>query len=190
VIFSTDVLSYADILAVIGRTLRRSVNFRLVPSGIDVIIGKTHIDELDDIPLVEIEYNIDKQVNRFSKRLFDIVLSSFFMAGIYPAVMLRKKSGTSLGVFGKKMLLLPEVFFGRMSFVGPPKYALHEIRNGSPHAPAYLGKPGLTGLVQVNYYDNLSPAEVEQYNLYYAKNQSLVLDMEILIKALTLFIKG
>ncbi len=190
VIFSTDVLSYADILAVIGKGLRRTVNFRLVPSGIDVIIGKTHIDVLDDIPLVEIEYNIDKQVNRFLKRLFDITLSLFFIAVIYPAVVLKKKSGKPIRLFGRKVLLMPEVFFGRMSFVGPPEYVLHETRNGSVHAPTYLGKPGVTGLVQVNYHEELTPAEIEQYNLYYAKNQSLALDMEILVKAFTLFIKG
>ena len=31
----------------------------------------------------------------------------------------------------------------------------------------------------------LTPDEREKYNLYYAKNQSLILDIEILIKSLT-----
>ena len=35
-----------------------------------------------------------------------------------------------------------------------------------------------------------SPSEeIEKYNLYYAKNQSFVLDIEILLKSLVLFMK-
>jgi lipopolysaccharide/colanic/teichoic acid biosynthesis glycosyltransferase len=48
----------------------------------------------------------------------------------------------------------------------------------------YLGKPGLTGLIQLQRNRTLSEQEREQYNLYYAKNQSLALDVEILLKTL------
>ena len=49
----------------------------------------------------------------------------------------------------------------------------------------FLGKPGLTGLVQLNYRDDLTPEEIEKYNLYYAKNQSILLDLEILLKSIS-----
>ena len=75
VIFSTDALSYTDILSVISRSRDRSVNYRLVPSTIEVIIGKSNIDELDAIPLVNIAYNIHQPFNRFAKRMFDIFFS-------------------------------------------------------------------------------------------------------------------
>jgi lipopolysaccharide/colanic/teichoic acid biosynthesis glycosyltransferase len=47
-----------------------------------------------------------------------------------------------------------------------------------------LGPRGLTGIVQVQPEGGkLDPDEIEQLKLYYAKNQTLALDMEILLKA-------
>jgi lipopolysaccharide/colanic/teichoic acid biosynthesis glycosyltransferase len=68
-----------------------------------------------------------------------------------------------------------------MSFVGRP--AGDDEPSGSEE-PLYLGKPGITGLAQINRRADMTPEEVEKYNLYYAKNQSLVLDCEILLKAM------
>ncbi|MBI4547946.1 MAG: glycosyltransferase [Ignavibacteriae bacterium] len=189
VIFSTDSLSYMDILSVIGRSRTRAVNFRLVPTSLEVIIGKTHIDELDDIPLVDIDYNIDRPMNRLSKRLFDLVGSAALFVSVYPFVFLKHRFGKSLHEFGRELLLLPKVFRGEMSLVGPPESSQEVSRNGSVVSHAYLGKVGLTGLVQINYRDDLRPEEVEKYNVYYAKNQSLMLDLEIVVKSFLLFMK-
>jgi lipopolysaccharide/colanic/teichoic acid biosynthesis glycosyltransferase len=48
----------------------------------------------------------------------------------------------------------------------------------------YLGPRGITGLVQLNQRAGFTKDERERYELYYAKNQSLFLDVEILVKAL------
>jgi lipopolysaccharide/colanic/teichoic acid biosynthesis glycosyltransferase len=45
-----------------------------------------------------------------------------------------------------------------------------------------FGKVGLTGLVQLQHPNALSSREQEMYNIYYAKNQSLWFDIEILMK--------
>lgn len=182
VIFSTDNLTYADILSVIGRARNKSVNFRLVPNSLEVIIGKTHIDQLDDIPLIEIEYNIHRALNRVLKRLFDLAGASILLLLAYPWAAVRKKSGKGLTEFQQRLLLLPMVLDGTMSMVGPPPVASSVSRNGSAGSDVYLGKPGLTGLVQINYRDDLTAEEAEKYNLYYAKNQSLLLDLEIIVK--------
>ncbi len=184
VIFSTDELSYGDILSVIGRSRERSVNFRLVPNNLEVIIGKTHIDQLDDIPLVEIDYNIDKPVNRIGKRAFDILLSVFLLISIYPFVYLKKVlTLKTLSAFATAICNVPLVLRGTYSFVGRP--VTSEILNSSTDKrELYLGKSGLTGIVQINSHNALTREEVERYNLYYAKNQSLTLDIEILIKSL------
>lgn len=92
VIFSTDALSYTDILSVISRSRDRSVNYRLVPSTIEVIIGKSNIDELDAIPLVNIAYNIHQPFNRFAKRMFDIFFSFLLLVFIFPIVKLFSSS--------------------------------------------------------------------------------------------------
>jgi FlaA1/EpsC-like NDP-sugar epimerase len=68
VIFSTDDLPYTTILAVIARSSSRNVNFRLVPTSLEAIIGKTRIDDLDPLPLVQIDYSIHRPFNRVVKR--------------------------------------------------------------------------------------------------------------------------
>lgn len=193
VIFSTDGLSYGDILSVIARSNSRGVNFRLVPNSLEAIIGKTRIDLLDAIPLVDIEYNIQKPVNRLLKRLFDIVFSSLMLFTLYPlAVVLTLGNGRkNAGVVLKKLLLVPQVLKGNLSFVGRP---LDDAPGSSDsgYLPehedkgAYLGPLGLTGLVQINHHDDLQQDEVEKYKLYYAKNQSFILDFEIVLKSILL----
>ena len=186
VIFSTDVLSYSDILAVISRGRMRNVNYRLVPNSLEVIIGKTHIDVLDDLPLVHIEYNIDRMFHRTVKRLFDLVISLPAMIFLSPFGAPHREDSASTGFFQNARLFLPKVVKGEWSLVGPPV----KIPSGDGRVPAaYLGKPGLTGLVQINSHDELSDEETEKYNLYYAKNQSLMLDLEILLKSIVLSLK-
>ena len=184
VIFSTQTLSYADILAVIGRTRELSVNFHLVPSTLEVIIGKGSIDSLDKLPLVQITYNIEKSTNRTLKRLFDIVVSLVLLISIYPFIYF-KKSVTG-GSRSKFILGLPSVLSGNRSIVGPPivPRSAEPRANDGPASELYLGKPGLAGLIQLQGDRVLSMEEREQYNLYYAKNQSTALDLEILLKTL------
>ncbi|MBF8248232.1 MAG: glycosyl transferase family 2, partial [Bacteroidetes bacterium] len=76
VIFSTKELSYMSILSVISRTRRLSVNFHLVPNTLEVMIGKASVDTLDDLPLVQLSYNLEKPLNRITKRLFDLGISA------------------------------------------------------------------------------------------------------------------
>jgi len=184
VIFSTDVLSFSDILSVIGRSENRHVNFRLVPSSMEVIIGKTHIDELENIPLIDIDYNINRPMNRFIKRSFDILCSLFLLISVYPFLKSKLQSGKKLNNFIERFADLPKVFKGEMSMVG-----LQDDVVGHD-TTAFLGKKGITGLVQINNRGELSDEEVEKFNLYYAKNQSLTLDIEILLKTFFMIIKN
>ena len=193
VIFSTDGLTYTDILSVIGRNSSRNVNYRLVPNSLEAIIGKTRIDELDSIPLVEIEYNIHKPINKVVKRMFDLFSGVFLMATIFPIVLLwRWMSTDPPGALALRILLLPAVVKGEISFVGRPLGDESKITEGvSPKGgtTSYLGPKGLTGLVQIRRRDGLEPDEIEKYKLYYAKNQSLILDLEIILKSLLLLLK-
>ncbi|MBS4027447.1 MAG: glycosyltransferase [Ignavibacteriales bacterium] len=181
VIFSTDALSYMDILSVIAQSRDRNVNYRLVPSSLDVIIGKTRIDELESIPLIDIAYNIHQPLNRFVKRIFDVLLSTILLCTIFPLVKIFSSAHSS---FQKNILLLPHVFKGKKSFVGRPEFTTSTMVSGLNGKTAlYLGKIGLTGLPQINADKQLTYDEIETYNLYYAKNQSLLLDVEILLKS-------
>jgi GT2 family glycosyltransferase/lipopolysaccharide/colanic/teichoic acid biosynthesis glycosyltransferase len=182
VIFSTDSLSYGTILSIIARMSGQGVNFRLVPSSMEVIIGKTHIDVLDDIPLVEIDYNINRTRNKVIKRTFDILVSFVLLTITGPLsiiIGIGRKVRSDIIEWRKQML---RVFMGEMSIVGPPPDIVASTFLDGKKTDVYLGKPGITGLVQINRKAELTSEEIEKYNLYYAKNQSLILDIEILLK--------
>lgn len=178
VIFSPKALSYAQILSVISKSREQIVNFHLVPTTMEVIVGKASVDSLDDLPLVQIAYNIDKTSHLFTKRMFDIVISGLLLITVYPIFRLlstmtkKKRSGFLAG--------LPSVFNGSLSLVGTP---VNESRVPKQIGDIlFLGKPGLSGMVQLQHDRALSDEELTQYDLYYARNQSVLLDLEILIK--------
>ncbi|MFN0158902.1 MAG: glycosyltransferase [Bacteroidota bacterium] len=192
VIFSTDGLAYTDILSVIARSNTRGVNFRLVPNSLEAIIGKTRIDSLDALPLIDIEYNIRKPVHRVLKRLFDIVCTSVLLLTIYHITAIRHKMRPAMtGTLSRKILLLPQVFSGRLSLVGRllPDGGVKEAPQAVGYDTLYLGKHGLTGIVQIHERQDLEPAEIEKFELYYAKNQSSMLDLEIVLKSILLLLK-
>lgn len=184
VIFSTARLSYSNILSVISRTGNRLVNYHLVPNTMEVIIGKGSIDTLDDLPLVEINYNVDRPINKISKRIFDFCVATLLLISIYPFVYWKLK-GNPEKIRKSFILGLPAVIKGDRSLVGPPE-ARDSHRNGvsSRSTSPYIGKIGLTGIVQLSRDRTLSDKEQDQFNLYYARNQSLSLDLEILLKSL------
>jgi hypothetical protein len=170
VIFASDFLSYQDILKIVAANQGQSTQFHLVDKNYDFIIGKKDVMELDDLPLIEIEYNIAQPIHRYLKRMFDVIVSLALLILIYPFLF-------SIGLVSNKknkLLYLPKVISGKYSLVGPPI-------NGTGSS-IYLGKPGLTGIVQINENKNLSSEEIEHMNIYYARNQNIWLDVEIIIK--------
>jgi exopolysaccharide biosynthesis polyprenyl glycosylphosphotransferase len=89
---------------------------------------------------------------------------------------------------------LPQIFNvlrGEMSLVGPRAEWSRIVADYETKIPSYhlrhLVKPGITGWAQVNYRygAGLDDAiEKLRYDLYYIKNYSLVLDIEILLKTI------
>jgi GT2 family glycosyltransferase len=179
VIFSSDAVSYSTILNVIAHNRNRYVNFRLVPNNLEVIIGKPSIDQLDEIPFIEIDYNIAKPGNRIIKRAFDVASSLFFLISIAPFVYFKRIfSKNPPKGFSAAVMQLPAVLSGRMSLVGFYSPSAGASKN------ILRGKPGITGLIHIQNGNPLSAEEMEQYDLYYAKNQSFMLDLEIIVKSL------
>jgi exopolysaccharide biosynthesis polyprenyl glycosylphosphotransferase len=89
---------------------------------------------------------------------------------------------------------LPQIFNvlrGEMSIVGPRAEWSRIVADYETKIPSYhlrhLVKPGITGWAQVNYRygaDLDDAIEKLRYDLYYIKNYSLVLDVEILLKTI------
>ncbi|MBV9956779.1 MAG: exopolysaccharide biosynthesis polyprenyl glycosylphosphotransferase, partial [Acidobacteria bacterium] len=80
---------------------------------------------------------------------------------------------------------------GEMNFVGPRPERPHFIRQLAEEIPYYeqrhLIAPGLTGWAQIKYPYGASVEDARQklqYDLYYIKNQSLLLDAAILFETI------
>ena len=111
-----------------------------------------------------------------------------------------KDNVTKVGKILRRLHLdeLPQawsIFKGDLSFVGPRPEWTELAKVFEKEIPfyrqRYLVKPGLFGWAQINFPASLSvdkEKEKLEYDLYYVKNHSLLLDTEIILKAMKLFI--
>ena len=173
VIFSSGELSYNKMIEIVGKCRDENVEFKIVGSNLDFIVGKTAVTMLDDMPVIELKYNISQTQFRVIKTLFDysVAIPSLFL--IYPFIFFKSKLAKSQSDFTKFVLGFPDIVKGKASLVGPA-YSISIKDN-------FLGKKGLTGYW---YIENENPEELEKLNFYYAKNQNIWLDLEILAKSL------
>lgn len=107
---------------------------------------------------------------------------------------------TRIGKFLRKSRLdeLPQIWNilrGEMSFIGPRPERPEFVKNLEQKIPFYnmrhLVKPGLSGWAQINFPYGASvedAVEKMQYDLYYIKNQSLILDASIALKTLAVMV--
>ena len=103
---------------------------------------------------------------------------------------------TPFGKFLRKTHLdeLPQlwnIIKGDMSFVGPRPERPEFVIKLKEQIPFYevrlLVRPGVTGWAQINHRADLTPDDVKQklqYDIYYLKNRSPVLDLAIVLKTL------
>ncbi len=173
VIFSPQELSYSQMMAVVSSSQNESTEFKIIGNDLDFLIGKASVSVLDEIPLIEIKYNITTPVMKFFKGLFDYTLALFVLFLVYPFIYLTAKVSSRNSDFSDFILKIPSVLSGKMSFVGP--------KDPSGYKDLYLGKKGLTGLW---YIENVEKKDEEKLDILYAKNQNIWFDLEILAKSL------
>jgi len=89
------------------------------------------------------------------------------------------------------------VLKGQMSFVGPraerPEFHEQLKKEIVFYEERYLIKPGLTGWAQIQYPYVASIADTKQklqYDLYYIKNRSFALDITIILKTISIILRG
>ncbi len=199
VIFTSDTVGSGEMMRQMHRLRKLPVQLKIVPENLNMIYGKANIERFDDISVVDLEYSLNRSLPRFVKRVFDSVFAVFlililFLPALFTRVFLgcrwvaldseitglkwqRRPDGKScIGFFP----LLPKILTGKVTFVGD----LLTLPSGSDRY--FL--PGITGLIQVEHKDHLTAEEHQRFMHYYLRNQSLLLDMDILIR--TLFEKG
>lgn len=173
VIFSSDEISYNQIMGIVSACQDENVDFKLIGNGVDFLVGKTSVSLLDDVQLIDITYNISNPSVKFIKLMFDKTLAIVVLFSLYPLIylsvlLMRKRSD-----FTQFILKVPQVVSGKFSFVGPKSERID--------LDLYLGKPGLTGLW---YIEKADKDAVLKLDIFYAKNQNVWLDLEILGKTL------
>ncbi len=92
---------------------------------------------------------------------------------------------------------LINVLRGEMSFIGPRPERPEFIKTLEEHIPFYsqrlIVKPGLSGWAQINFPYGASiedSMEKMQYDLFYVKNRSLILDFSIILKTINTVLRG
>ena len=179
IIFSVEDLSYAKMIKIVGLMQNSGVDFKVVGSNVQFLVGKTEVSLLDDIPLVELSYNLFKPLNKFSKRFFDIVMSLAIMLMVKPVVLVFFRRIARDEQYKRMTQYAGSVFRGSWSLIGS--------KSSTEKENSLVGKQGLTGLW---FTESDALQNMEKLNIFYAKNHSLWLDVEIVSKTfMKLFIR-
>jgi len=182
VIFPSEEISYTQMFAIVAECQGKNVEFILAGNDLNYLVGKSSISMLDDVPLLKIQYNISGYIHRISKRMLDTCLSLILLLFVYPFVMAGRLFSKNTGRFKQFILKTPLVFKGAYSFVGPKSEVSYD--------GLYVGKPGLTGLWFTENIDVNDMQENKKLDIYYAKNQNIWLDFEILGKSISKMFYG
>jgi len=197
VIFSTSAFSNKQILNFMDDTRDLRLVYRMVPREKDILLGKTHIEDIGGISFVNIEYNLFYRLHRISKRLFDIIISFIILLVTSPLITLYFILGKTVRMsfwgensskidtiifesenkFMRDIPLFISVFFGDISIVGS---SMIEFTRKNPEI---LCQPGITGLERIRNV-RFDPDIRKAVEHYYIQNQNLKLDLEIIIKTL------
>jgi len=195
VIFTTNNVSYEEILSTMAAVKNPRIEFKMVPGHLEFMVSKSNVERFDSIPLLNIEYAYGKPFNRFVKRLLDVTVSAFLIVLFSPFLLIAllfnfkkiEQRTIQLGTKYEKKILwfstrgilryvlnLVDVFRGRLSLVGAP------LDMDQQEAFSFDYKPGLTGIRKISS----SSAKPQTLELQYLKNQDLLLDLEIIFRSL------
>ncbi len=172
VIFSSSALSYNRMMQIVSALNKENVEFLVVGNDQDFIVGKAAVSILEDIPLFEVKFNISDLKMQIIKRSFDFITAFISLIFIYPFIFFYTKISKKKTDFTDFILKIPLVLIGNLSLVGPKK-------NLTEHN-TFLGKKGLTGFW---YFEQGDEEYQQKLDFYYAKNQNIWMDIEILTKS-------
>lgn len=189
VFFVLKSISYKEMLLQISILQANKVVFKLIPDSMDFILGKSNVEYLESIPLVEVGLAYSKGINKFLKRTMDIFISLPLWLSLFifllPVRLFTKTGKVEVNGFRfyenpiknkwkNRLLLFEFVLVGKLSLVGTPINYREKQESSIKH--------GLTGLAQINASRIASSEEQENHTLYYLQNYSIWLDIDILIK--------
>jgi O-antigen biosynthesis protein len=201
IIFILPAVDHDQILRIISELRDTTVYPRIVPDSLDYIVGKTNVDYLDDIPVMDVNLPYFSRWNLFLKRMLDLSISLFLLIILTPLfaipTLLGWKHRKLLNIhlsdtrlysiplmlpyakhrWRNRYLLLWQVLRGKMSLVGSPIIPDRKPRFANV-------KPGLTGFRQLSENRLYHEDEKQLHELYYLQNYSVWMDLDVLAKTL------
>ena len=179
VIFASDSVPYMDMLAIMQKVSRENiaarVNFNMVPTASEVLLGKQKIELLapdaeSALAMMPVDYNLQRLSHRAAKRVLDLIVSGIALvvvgiAGFLATPLHRKQ----------RIHRWLRLFRGEMTLVGVA---------GNEARMAFFSKPGLTSLAAVAAPRDVREEDIHQFDQYYARNHTIGMDCEILLKSL------
>ncbi len=160
-IFSAKDLATKDIIHLMSSINTYDVDFKIAQPETDYLIGSNSIDSAGDLYILQVNL-LMRPENRRSKRLFDFAFSAFVLV-FFPFMYLLQNNRTSF------FTNLWEVLIGNKTWVG----AAIEKKN------SYI-KPGIISPIQLT--DELAKEDFQKINLLYAKNYSLLFDLQCVLR--------
>jgi len=201
-IIPPETLSYKQMLWMVGHTRDLGLDIKIVPKDLDVLIGRSVVESIDEISFVELEYRIFLWHNRILKRVLDISIALifspislliWFAVLILPGyksvkirfscsnedIIIRELMLNDRKVYGmlRTLFYMMYVLFGKMSIVGvdnDPELLKETI----------WCRPGITSLFKVSGEEQDTLEEKLRYYFYYIRNYSVLLDIEIILKSI------
>ncbi|MGC9353778.1 MAG: nucleoside-diphosphate sugar epimerase/dehydratase, partial [Mariniphaga sp.] len=167
IIFCAENISSAEIIRAMLELTSLDIDFKIAPPESISIIGSNSIHTAGDLYVVHINA-ITNPANRRKKRLFDF--STALMALIMSPLL--------IWTFSKKCRFLKntcQVFSGKKSWIG---YA--ESTENQSELPAI--KPGILSPADMFGNSSSEPKRNHRLNVLYARNYSVLTDVEILLK--------
>ncbi len=196
VFFLVDAVSHEQVLHAMTQLQGLDLVFKIVPNTLDYIIGKSNVEYLDNIPVVDVQLLYYTTWSRFAKRNFDLILSTTLVVMLSPILFIpwiltaRKRvqfnyytgeqkyislrllpTGKWINLYSKLIYILT----GKISFVGAP------MEPDRKESLLYY-KHGLAGLRQYHESRSGPLEEGEHFELHYLQNYSIWLDLDILAK--------
>jgi hypothetical protein len=200
--FMLNTTSHKNVLLLLSRMRSMAIEARLIPDNLDYMLGKSKVDYLEDIPILDIDLLYQSGWNKFVKKSLDLVGSLFLLTFLFPLLLKRRGQDESklrsvyfydwdgnqrvLKLFHpfqdywwhNLTLLLKQVLKGELSLVGAPLTT-------QPVERDYDFNSGITGLAQINQNRIFKESDIERFDLHYLQNYSIWMDIDILVKALT-----
>ncbi len=191
VFFLLKSLSYKSMLEQLSMLQHERVIVKLIPDSMDFILGKSNVEYLEKIPLIDVGLEYSKGINQWMKKGVETLIALVSVIVLtplaLPAILFTKAKARKIGgvvlydsvtthKWKNRFLLLWNVLVGNLHIVGAP---LSDKKSNSLNY-----KKGVTGLRQINEARISDEEDARNYELYYLQHYSIWTDFDILMKSI------